>query len=110
MSSAEKLAKFLELRLMREDAWTVVRADIDQLRSDLSARGIGERMKDRVAGEALEVWDHTMDVAESHKGIVAATMAALVAWLLRGPITAAVEGMFGDKDEPHDPPRGTPDD
>ena len=93
------LARLTEYRALRDSAWAVVRADIDALQADLNATGIGERIKDRAAEEAQDAWDSARDVASEHKGVIAGTILALVAWLLRGPIGNALSALFGDDDE-----------
>lgn len=87
-----------DLRALRDQAWQIVRADVDALQSGLEERGIGERIKDRATEEAHEAWDQAVDIAGEHKGIVAATLLALVAWFLRGPIVQGFEALFGDED------------
>jgi hypothetical protein len=89
------LARLAEYRTLRDSAWAVVRDDLDALQADLSARGVGERIKDRAAEEAQEAWEQAKDVAGEHKGVVAATLLALTAWLLRGPIGDALSALFG---------------
>jgi hypothetical protein len=59
---------------------------LSQVREDLAARGIGGRIADR-AGAAL---NDAADIANDNKGVVAGTLAALVVWLLRGPIVRAI--------------------
>ena len=93
------LARLIEYRALRDSAWAVVRADIAALHANLSATGIGERIKDRAAQEAQDAWDNAREVASEHKGVVAGTLLALVAWLLRGPIGDALSALFGDDDE-----------
>jgi len=92
--------RLAEFRGLREDAWRIVKDDIARLQADIEDRGIGERIKDRVGGEARDVWDATLSVATEHKGVVAMTVAALIAWLLRGPIGDALAALFGDDDKP----------
>ncbi len=100
------LARLVQYRALRDEAWTVVRNDLDALQDDLAAHGIGERIKDRAAEEAQEAWDQAKDVASEHKGVVAGTVLALVAWLLRGPIGDALSALFGhDDDDDAEPPR-----
>lgn len=88
-----------QYRELRDRAWANVRADVEALRIELEQRGIGERIKDRASEEAHEAWATTVDVAAEHKGVVAATLLALVAWFLRGPIGGAVAALFGDDDD-----------
>ncbi|MCA1661838.1 MAG: hypothetical protein LC648_06635 [Novosphingobium sp.] len=97
-----ELARLVEFRMLRDDAWTIVRADLEALQVSLEQRGIGERIKDRAAEEAHEAWDQTIDIASEHKGIVAATLLALIAWFLRGPIGSAFEALFGRGDDEED--------
>lgn len=101
------LAKLTEYRALRDAAWAMVHADLDTLRADLSAHGVGERIKDRAAEEAQDAWDNARDVATEHKGVVAGTVLAIVAWLLRGPIGDGLAALFGrDDDDDAEPPRG----
>ena len=93
--------RLAEFRGLREEAWRIVKDDLARLQSNLEDRGIGERIKDRIGEEAHEVWDATRDIASDNKGIVAATVAALVAWLLRGPI-GALFGRNGADDSEQD--------
>ena len=97
--SKPSFARLAEYRTLRDQAWAVVRSDIDALQADLTATGIGERIKDRAAEEAEAAWDSARDVASEHKGVVAGTILALVAWLLRGPIGDALSALFGADDE-----------
>ena len=100
------LARLVQYRALRDEAWALVRQDIGRLQGDLEAQGIGERIKDRAAEEAQEAWDQAKDVASEHKGVVAGTVLALVAWLLRGPIGDALSALFGhDDDDDAEPPR-----
>lgn len=100
--SKPSLARLAEYRALRDAAWTMVQTDLDTLKAELSAHGIGERIKDKAAEEAHEAWDTARDVATEHKGVVAGTILALVAWLLRDPIGGALSALFGadDDDEP----------
>jgi hypothetical protein len=103
--SADPAARITEYRALRDAAWALVEADVAMLQNDLAARGIGERIKDRVGEEAHEVWDQARDVAGEHKGVVAATLLALVAWLLRGPLLGAAESLFGAREPEHPRPQ-----
>lgn len=104
--------RLAEFRGLREEAWRIVRDDLARLQSNLEDRGIGDRIKDRIGEEAHDVWDATRDIASEHKGIVAATVAALVAWLLRGPLVAAFTALFGTalSGDPDKPDAGQHDD
>lgn len=95
MKRAADEQRLAEFRGLREEAWRIVKDDLTRLQSDLEDRGIGARIKDRIGEEAHDVWDTARDIASEHKGIVAATVAALVGWLLRGPLVAAFTALFG---------------
>ena len=97
--SKPSLQRLVEYRALRDAAWAMVRADVDTLKAELSAHGIGERLKDKAAEEAEAAWDNARDVATEHKGIVAGTLFALAAWLLRGPIGDALSALFGRDDD-----------
>lgn len=102
------LARLIQYRALRDEAWAVVRHDINRLQGDLELQGIGERIKDRAAEEAQEAWDQARDIASEHKGVVAGTFLALVAWLLRGPIGDALSALFGRDEEGDDEPEAEP--
>ena len=78
MKRAADEQRLAEFRGLREEAWRIVKDDLTRLQSDLEDRGIGARIKDRIGEEARDVWDTARDIASEHKGIVAATVAALV--------------------------------
>ena len=99
--SAGAANRIAEYRALRDAAWALVQADVAMLQNDLADRGIGERIKDKVGEEANEVWDQARDVAGEHKGVVAATLLALIAWLLRGPLVHGVENLLGTGDSEH---------
>ena len=62
--SKPSLAHLAEYRALRDQAWAVVRSDIDALQADLTATGIGERIKDRAAEEAEAAWDSARRASE----------------------------------------------
>jgi hypothetical protein len=99
--SADAANRIAEYRALRDAAWALVHADVAMLQNDLAERGIGERIKDKVGEEATEVWGQARDVAGENKGIVAATLLALVAWLLRGPLVHGVESLLGTGAKEH---------
>lgn len=92
-------ASLAEYRALRDAAWALVQADVDTLKAELAAHGIGERIKDKAAEEAQDAWDTAREVAGEHKGVVAGTLLALAAWLLRGPIGDALSALFGESED-----------
>jgi hypothetical protein len=95
-------ARLTEYRALRDAAWAMVQADVDALKADLAAQGIGARLKEKAAEEAQDAWDTARDVAAEHKGVVAGTLLAVVAWLLRGPIGSALALLFDDDGDDED--------
>lgn len=81
---------------LRDAARAAFHERLGQVKADLSARGVGSRMADRIGEEAIGAIDYTLDVARDSKGIIAGTLAALVLWLFRNPIIEWAEGLFGD--------------
>lgn len=71
-----------QAKAARNDAYEAYRQQLAQVQEDFAARGIGGRIADR-AGEALA---DAAEVANENKGVIAGTFAALLLWLLRGPI------------------------
>lgn len=74
----------------REAAHSAFETQLAQVRADLAARGIGGRVADRVSETAAKVADEAIVVADENKGVIAGTIAALVAWCLRKPIGRGV--------------------
>lgn len=83
-------------RYLRDAAQALVVADIDNLRADLSVRGVGARAVDRIAESASEVYDEALEVASDNKGALAAIIAALVLWFARNPIRDVLADMSAD--------------
>jgi len=95
--------KMIEDRALRDAAMALVKADIAHLRSDLTTRGIGARLMDRVAEGANDVLDEAVDVAENHRGVLVTLVAAIVLWLSRNPIIALLTGEEPDDGEAEEP-------
>lgn len=88
--------QLIEDRHLRDAARALVEADLKTLRADLSAKSLGERAVDRIAGGASDVYDEAVEVASDHKGALAAILAALALWFARHPI---VDALFGEDRE-----------
>ena len=65
------------------------------MRQDLDARSVGGRITDAVVSEATDMALEGADVARAHKGAVAGTLVALVAWIFRNPIIALIGKLLG---------------
>lgn len=100
---SDPLRKMIEDRALRDAAMALVKADIAHLRNDLTTKGVGARLMDRVAEGANDVLDEAVDVAENHRGVLITLVAALVLWLSRNPIIALLTGEEPDDDEAEEP-------
>lgn len=95
--------KMVEDRALRDAAMALVKADIAHLRNDLTTKGIGARLMDRVAEGANDVLEEAVDVAENHRGVLITLVAAIVLWLSRNPIIALLTGEESDDAEAEEP-------
>lgn len=92
----DRAITLVQARVERDETRTAFQARLEQVKADLSARGIGGRLADRLGEEAVEAIDYTMDVARDSKGIIAGTLVAIMLWLFRNPIISWAEGLFTD--------------
>lgn len=76
----------IEDRMVRDAARALVDADIANLRANYAARGIGDRVKERLEDGAAVVLEEAVSVAEDNKGVIATLIAAIVLWFARHPI------------------------
>lgn len=85
--------------LADREARDFARARFDEhyaaLKADMEARGLAGRLADEAMEQARLMFDEAVAVAEEHPGAIGGTFAALVLWLLRNPIIAWVEDIFG---------------
>ncbi len=88
-------------RANRDAARSLFDARLANLRGALAERGIGGRIKDQLSSDARNGFIKAVDIAESQKGVVAGTAAALAVWFLRVPIMAWVSNLVAhdDKDQ-----------
>ena len=84
---------------MRDAALALFQADLALIRADLTERGVGGRIADRIGEASMDMVDEAVDYAEENKGKVAAGIAAIVLWFARGPILDLLGGLIGDEDE-----------
>jgi hypothetical protein len=84
-----------EDRALRNAALALLKADIAHLRADLTSRGVGARIFDRIGEGAVDVFEEAVEVAENHRGALATLLAAVVLWFARHPIMA----LFSDEDD-----------
>ena len=95
--------RLAEDKALRDAALALFKADLALVRADLDERGLAGRIKDRVGESTMEVLDDAVDIAEDHKGKVAAGIAAVILWFARGPILDALGRLIGDEDEDEEP-------
>ncbi len=97
MTAAER--RLNKDRAQRSAARQLFDADLAQVKADLSARGIGGRIKDSAIQKADDAVLSAIAVANENKPIVAGTIALLLVWLLRNPLGKMVRRLFGHKPE-----------
>lgn len=84
-----------EDRMLRDAAHALVEADIANLRASLAGRSIPGRIADRISEGAADALDEAIEVAENHRGVIAAIIAGIVLWLARNPI---LDLLLGEED------------
>jgi hypothetical protein len=75
-------------RALRDEALTIVRADLELAKAEASPA----RIKERAIDEAVTMIDTVRDVANENKTIIAAVVAALTGWFLRGSLIDLAKG------------------
>ncbi len=81
----------LSARAARNAARAAFDTRLASVRQDVEARGVGGRIADKAADEALQAFELARDVADENKGVIAGTLAALALWFLREPLLAGLE-------------------
>lgn len=66
-----------------------------QVKADLTARGIGARIKAKVADQGKQALAQGLEVAKESKSIIAGTAATLLLWHLRVPLLKRAKKMLG---------------
>ena len=87
--------RLAEDRQLRDAALEVFSTDLRFIREDLRAKGVGERIADRIGSSAMDVIDEAVDYAEANTGRVAAVFAAVVLWFARTPLLNGLARIFG---------------
>lgn len=82
-------------RANRKAAWALFEKRLSTVQEDLAARSIGGRITDKVTQDALDLVDEAVAVAKDNKGLIAATLAALLAWVFRVPLIGWIDARFG---------------
>ena len=97
MSDAEQ--RLIADRVNRNAARELVERGTGQVKSDLAARGIGGRIKDKVTGELEETLATGVAVARENKPVIAGTIGLLLVWFLRSPLGRLFTRLFGNQSE-----------
>ncbi|WP_295529758.1 hypothetical protein [Novosphingobium sp. Chol11] len=87
MSERDPIETLAGLQRTRDAARARMRDNLATVRAELSARSIPARIGDRAAEAALDSLETAKNVARENKLVLGVTAAALLGWLLRGPIT-----------------------
>ena len=97
MSEAER--RLIQDRRNRNAARKLVDGGVDQVKTDLAARGIGGRIKDNAIKEIEGAVATGIEVARENKAVVAGTFSLLLVWWLRGPLGRWLGRLFGSKSD-----------
>lgn len=73
---------------------------LSQVKADLSARGIGGRIKDTARHKGEDALAEGLEIARDNRGIVAAIGAALALWVFRKPLIALIGQLPGRRQDP----------
>lgn len=88
-------AEVVATRAVRDAARRAFDSRVSAVRNDLAERGIGTRIADDVLAKATQGLAEAIEIADSNRGVIAGTIAALALWLLRRPLTGLVLGWLG---------------
>ena len=98
------MSSFEADRANRKAAWALFQSRVKQVQDDLAARSIGGRVADKVTEDALDLVDEAVAVAKDNKGLIAAAVAALLAWAFRAPLL----DWIGERLDPQAPVQDEP--
>ncbi|MFM5893185.1 MAG: hypothetical protein ACKOQM_01970 [Novosphingobium sp.] len=91
--------RLLTDRANRAAARELVDGGIAQVKSDLAARGVGGRIKDKLTGEVEDAVATGIDVARQNKPVIAGTIGLLLVWFLRGPLGRMARRAFASESD-----------
>lgn len=84
-------------RRVRNLAHASFKSDVDLVKSDLAARGVGGRIADKASDTATEAIAVAIEVADNNRVVIAGTIAALGVWFMRRPIIRLAGRAFGTR-------------
>ena len=80
----------LAARAVRDAARTAFDSRVVTLKDDLAERSVGTRIADDLVEKASQGLAEAIEIADSNRGVIAGTIAALALWLLRRPLAELV--------------------
>lgn len=81
-------------RQARDQALAQLTGRYDRLRGGLAEKGVAARMSDAAKSKAKAAAQEAVEIADSNKGVIAATGAALALWLFRKPLSDAMHDLW----------------
>jgi hypothetical protein len=87
-------ARLIEARRLRDAARAIVRTDVATLRLDLAERPLTTRVRDQVVLAATQTAQDGVALAKDNPLIVGLTIAAVIGWLLRNPLSALLHAAY----------------
>lgn len=78
--------------MLRNSAHALFKADVANLRADLAAKSVGDRIVDRIHEGAVDIFEEGVELADNNRGIAAGLVGAVVLWFARDPILALFTG------------------
>lgn len=95
----DREARLIADRANRSAARKLVDGGFAQVKSDLAARGVGGRIKDKLARDAEDTLATGIDVARQNKPVIAGTIGLLLVWFLRGPLGRLIKRAFASESD-----------
>ncbi len=86
MTTASDEAALVAARNLRDVARELVRSDIATIRSDLAARPLGERLRQKVVSGLADTADSAAALARDNPAVLALTVTGLIGWFAREPL------------------------
>ena len=103
MRAAERLTA---AKVARDGAHDAFFARLDQVKGDVSTRGVGDRIADRLGEGAKDTFAEAFEIVDENRVVVGGTIAALLVWFLRRPIISWVSNAFTGNDNDDEDEKG----
>lgn len=92
--------EMIEIKALRDTAKQLVLEDIENIKGDVSAKGVASRFSARMSEGASDVFDEAVSAADSHRGVLGTLIAAVLIWFAKTPILSLFDDL-PDGDEGH---------